>query len=99
MQHGIERYFGEAMRLFAVLEGHLADSAFVAEDEYSYADVMMYPWVHGGLQFILAQHPDVKGQFPSVERWATRVGERDAVRRGMKRAAELESREQERTIR
>jgi glutathione S-transferase len=73
----IERYQNETRRLYGVMDGRLAQSEFLA-DEYSIADVAVYPWV--------AQH-DWSGidlaSFPHLARWFAQLGARPAVRRGM----------------
>src|SRR5262247_509657 len=41
--YGTERYGNEAKRLYGVMDKHLASHAFFA-DEYSIADIAIYPW-------------------------------------------------------
>ncbi len=76
--YGSERYGNEAKRLYAVMEGRLAKNEFFAGDEYSIADVAIYPWVarHEWHRVDLAA-------FASVRRWYDQVGARPAVQRGM----------------
>jgi glutathione S-transferase len=73
----IARYQNETLRLYGVMDRHLADRAFLAED-YSIADMACYPWV--------AQHDwsgvDL-GPFEHLSRWFADVGARPAVQRGM----------------
>jgi glutathione S-transferase len=73
----IERYQNETRRLYGVMDGRLAISEFLADD-YSIADVAVYPWV--------AQH-DWSGvdlePFPNLARWFAQLGARPAVKRGM----------------
>jgi GST-like protein len=72
----IGRYHRECRRLFEVLDGHLADHAFLADD-YSIADMATWPWVRvyewAGL--------DISG-LDHLARWLKEVGERPAVQRG-----------------
>jgi GST-like protein len=72
-----ERYGREAKRLYAVMDGHLANHEYFA-DEYSIADIAVYPWVarHEWHRVELAQ-------FPSVKRWYDALGARPAVQKGM----------------
>ena len=46
-----DRYVGEARRLLAVLEGRLADRAWMMGDELSIADIAIFPWVRNLVGF------------------------------------------------
>lgn len=74
----IERYERESYRLFGVMEGRLETSAYLGGDDYSIADIACWPWVRAyewpGLT--LDNHPRLKA-------WADKIGERDAVKRGV----------------
>ncbi|TIC82060.1 glutathione S-transferase family protein [Crenobacter intestini] len=73
-----KRYHDEALRLYRVLDTTLAGQPYVAGDEYSIADIALYPWA--------AKH-DWHGvdlePFLHVARWLAAVGARPAVVRGM----------------
>lgn len=43
--YSLERYTRETHRLYGVLDVRLARSEFVAGDDYSIADIAIYPWV------------------------------------------------------
>ena len=76
--YGIERYTKETRRLYGVLDGHLREHEYLA-DEYSVADIATYPWI--------ARHDWHKvdlNEFPAVKAWYARIGARPAVQRGMK---------------
>jgi GST-like protein len=75
--YAIERYSKETRRLYSVLDGHLKDHAYLADD-YSIADIATYPWV--------ARHEWHKvelGDFPNVKRWYDAISARPAVKKGM----------------
>ncbi len=75
--YAIERYTKETRRLYSVLNDHLKDHAYLA-DEYSIADIATYPWV--------ARHEWHKtdlNDFPGVKRWFDAISARPAVQRGM----------------
>lgn len=78
LPYAIERYSTEAARLYRVLDKRLAASEFLAEGEYSVADIASYPWVsrHEWQGVSLADYPNVR-------RWVETVGRRPAVQRGM----------------
>jgi GST-like protein len=86
LQYPIDRYAMEAKRQLDVLDRHLADKRFVAGEEYTIADMAIWPW-YGGL--VLGQLYDA-AQFLSVheyrhvKRWADEIAARPAVIRGRK---------------
>ncbi len=76
--YATERYTKESRRLYGVLDGHLRDHEYLA-DEYTVADMATFPWV--------ARHEWHKvdlADFPSVKRWFDAIAARPAVVRGMK---------------
>ncbi|MFC4933197.1 glutathione-dependent disulfide-bond oxidoreductase [Massilia sp. GCM10023247] len=85
-EYPINRYAMEAKRQLDVLERQLATHRFVAGDEYTIADMAIWPW-YGGL--VLGELYDA-GEFLSVHeyknvrRWADEVAARPAVIRGRK---------------
>ena len=76
--YGIERYSKETRRLYAVLDKRLGESAYLAGDFYSIADIATYPWVarHEYHEVNLAD-------FPNVKRWFDAISARPAVAKGM----------------
>jgi GST-like protein len=75
--YAIERYGKELQRLLAVLERRLGEAAYLAGDEYSIADIAVWPGrCAGGAMSIDAE------QFPNTRRWVRAVGERPGVIRG-----------------
>ena len=75
LAYGVNRYTNETHRLYGVLNRRLADRDFLAGD-YSIADMATWPWILPALQ---GQSLD---EFPHLEAWLARVGERPAVERG-----------------
>ena len=78
ISYGIERYTNEANRLYGVLDGRLAESEFLAGDEYSIADIATFPWLRSHRK----QGVDL-GEYPNVRRWFDTIAERPAVKRGL----------------
>jgi GST-like protein len=76
--YAIERYSNEVKRLHRVLEKRLAESPFLAGDEYSIADIATFPWI---------RNPDRRGidlaDYPAVKRWHDVIAGRPAVQRGV----------------
>lgn len=83
-EYPIERYTMEVKRQLDVLDKHLAENTFMCGDEYTIADMAIWPWygvlVQGGL-YEAAEFLDVKS-YQHVQRWAGQIAERDAVKRG-----------------
>ncbi len=79
----IERFTEECGRLLNVMERRLQESPYLAGDNYSIADVISYPWTHAGTTYLKPSLGPILETMPSVNRWLTAVGERDAVKRGM----------------
>jgi GSH-dependent disulfide-bond oxidoreductase len=77
-RYGVERYTAETHRLYKVLDGRLGKSEYVAGNEYSIADIAIYPWI---ARFEL--HQLAWEEVPNVKRWYDTIGSRPAVQRGM----------------
>ncbi len=83
-EYPINRYTMEIKRQLDVLNRHLADNRYLCGDDYSIADMAIYPWygvlVQGGLydaaEFIEAH------TYTHVLRWADELAERPGVKRG-----------------
>jgi GST-like protein len=86
--YAIERYVKETGRLYGVLNKHLGQMAaqgqhFIAGD-YSIADMACYPWVVPHLR-----QRQVLADFPHLQAWFERIGERPATVRAYARALEI----------
>ena len=77
IQYAIDRYQRESRRLFEVLERQLKDHPFIANDEYSIADIALQSWVAGHEWSGVS----IDG-LPGVKRWLDLVGSRPAVQKG-----------------
>ncbi len=76
--YAMERYTKEANRLYGVLHRRLAESRYVACDEYTIADIAIMPWLRvPGKQGVDAE------RFPHFRRWFDAINERPAVIRGL----------------
>lgn len=66
--YAVERYVKETNRLYGVLDRRLAKSAFVAGEDYSIADMAIYPWIvpHKRQQQDLDAFPDLRRWFGTV---------------------------------
>jgi GSH-dependent disulfide-bond oxidoreductase len=84
-RYPIDRYTMEVKRQLDVLDQHLATRDFMAGD-YSIADIAIFAW-HGqlalGRQYDAAEFLDV-ASYENVQRWASAIDARPAVRRGLR---------------
>ncbi|MEE9597385.1 MAG: glutathione binding-like protein [Acidiferrobacterales bacterium] len=76
--YAIDRYTNEARRLYGVIDKRLAESAYLAGDDYSIADIATFPWLRSHER----QGQDLN-DFPDLERWYEIIKMRPAVRRGI----------------
>lgn len=83
-EYSIDRYAMEAKRQLDVLDRRLADTAYLAGDEYSIADIATWPWYGGlalGRLYDAAEFLQVSA-YRNVQRWAAEIDSRPAVKRG-----------------
>lgn len=83
-EYPINRYAMETKRQLDVLDKQLANNEFVAGDEYSIADMAIWPWYGGlvlGRLYDAAEFLDV-ASYTHVLRWAKQLDQRPAVKRG-----------------
>ena len=78
-----DRYVAEARRLLRVLEQHLATRAWMMGDEYSIADIAIFPMVRNLVGFYDAGELVVFSEFPQVRRVLEAFTARPAVARGL----------------
>jgi len=78
-----DRYAGEAKRLLGVLEGRLAGRKWMMGDDYTIADIAVFPWVRTLRDFYEAGGLVGLDGFPSVLAWLDRCLERPASRTGL----------------
>ena len=85
IEYAIDRYAMEVKRQYDVLDRHLADHRFMAGDEYSIADMAIWPW-YGGV----AEGDAYDGaatflglaDYAYFNRWREEIAQRPAVERG-----------------
>jgi GST-like protein len=77
------RYVQEAQRLLGVLEQRLTGRRWVMGDEYTIADIAIFPWVRNLVGFYGASELVEFERFPQVQRALTAFVERPAVQRGL----------------
>jgi glutathione S-transferase len=75
--YAIERYQRESRRLFEVMERELRKHRYIANDEFSIADIALWCWVAGHEWSGVS----IDG-LPGLKRWLDLVGSRPAVQKG-----------------
>jgi GST-like protein len=84
IEYAIDRFAMETKRQLDVLDRRLGESKYLGGDEYTIADMAVWPWygglakglLYGGGEFLAVQ------DYKNVQRWADVIGERPAVKRG-----------------
>jgi GST-like protein len=76
--YAIDRYSNEAKRLYGVMDTRLKTSEFIATDEYTIADIAIFPWLRSW------QNQGIDwADFPYLKAWFDRIAARPAVQRGV----------------
>ena len=78
IEYAINRYTNEAKRLYGVIDKRLAQSEYLAGDEYTVADIATFPWLRSwknqGIDW---------NDYPHAKRWFDEIEARPAVQRGV----------------
>lgn len=82
--YAIERYTNEARRLYGVMDKQLASHRFMACNQYTIADIAIFPWLRNwknqGMEL---------SEFPHLQAWFEQIARRPAVQRGVEVLAHL----------
>ncbi len=84
IDYAIERYLKETARLYGVLDKRLEDHDYVAGDDYTIADMAIWPWIKP-----YAKQGQELEDFPSLQRWFEKIARRDGIKRAYARAEEV----------
>ncbi len=84
IEYAIDRYTMEVKRQLDLLDQNLAERQYICGDEYTIADMAIWPWygavvrnqVYQAAEFLEAH------TYTNLIRWTDEVGEREAVQRG-----------------
>jgi GST-like protein len=84
IEYAIDRFAMETKRQLDVLDRRLGETSYLGGDDYTIADMAVWPWygglakglLYGGGEFLSVQ------DYKNVQRWADAIGKRPAVRRG-----------------
>jgi len=78
-----DRYLNESKRLLGVLEQRVTGRAWIMGDEYTIADIAIWPWVNNLVGFYGAGDLVGFSEFKEVQRVLAAFLARDAVKRGL----------------
>ncbi|PZD71065.1 Disulfide-bond oxidoreductase YghU [Acaryochloris thomasi RCC1774] len=84
IEYCIDRFTMETKRQLDVMNRHLETHQFMAGDQYTIADIAIWPWYGGVVRNVLysaAEFLDASS-YTHVVRWAEEIAERPAVKRG-----------------
>jgi GSH-dependent disulfide-bond oxidoreductase len=84
IEYAIDRYAMETKRQLDVLDRRLAHSAYLAGNDYTVADIAVWPWYGAlakGVLYDAGEFLQVQ-DYRHVQRWAEQIAQRPAVKRG-----------------
>ena len=84
IEYAIDRYAMEVKRQLDVLDRRLAESAYLAGDDYTIADMAVWPWygtLAKGQLYEAGEFLQVQA-YTNILRWTDQIAQRPAVQRG-----------------
>jgi GST-like protein len=84
IEYAIDRFAMEVKRQMDVLDRRLAESEYLGGDQYTIADIAVWPWYGAlakGLVYEAAEFLQV-ADYKNVQRWTDAIAKRPAVQRG-----------------
>ena len=82
--YAVDRYSNEARRLYGVIDRRLGQSRYIAADEYTIADIAIFPWLRSW-----KNQGIVLEEYPALKAWFDGIAARPAVQRGVQVLAHL----------
>ncbi|MBL4741241.1 MAG: glutathione-dependent disulfide-bond oxidoreductase [Sneathiella sp.] len=84
IEYCIDRFSMEVKRQLDVLDRHLADNRYMCGDEYTIADIAIWPWygaLVANIVYEAAEFLDTRS-YKHLNRWTQEIASREAVKRG-----------------
>jgi GST-like protein len=84
IEYAIDRFTMETKRIVDVLDKHLAGKEYVCDDEYTIADMAIFPWIrclstgYNASEFLQLEN------YKNVQKWMATMQARPAVQRGLR---------------
>jgi GST-like protein len=84
IEYAIDRFAMETKRQLDVLNRRLADNEYLAGDQYTIADIAVFPWYGGLAQGLLYNGSEFLSvqEYKNLQRWTAAIANRSAVKRG-----------------
>jgi GST-like protein len=84
IEYAIDRFAMETKRQLDVLDRRLADNEYLTGDQYTIADIAVFPWYGGLAQGLLYNGGEFLSvqDYKNVQRWTAAIANRPAVKRG-----------------
>jgi GSH-dependent disulfide-bond oxidoreductase len=84
IEYAIDRFAMETKRQLDVLDRRLADHEYLAGDQYTIADIAVFPWYGGMAQGLLYNGGEFLSvqDYKNLQRWTAAIAARPAVKRG-----------------
>ncbi len=79
LDYAIDRYTNEAKRIYNIIDKRLGESAYLAGEDYTIADMATFPW-----ERIWPRQGIDGDSLPNFQRWLAEIDARPAVQRGLK---------------
>ena len=86
IRYAIDRYAMETKRIFDVADRRLGETRYLAGEEYSIADIAVWPWLKAlvdGEAYGEAHEFLQIGDYTNVARWSAEIGSRPAAKRAV----------------
>lgn len=82
--YAMDRYIKETARLYGVLDKQLHGREWVATEQYTIADMAIYPWIVP--YKMQGQNLD---DFPNLRKWFDKMAEREAIKKAYALAKDI----------
>jgi GSH-dependent disulfide-bond oxidoreductase len=84
IEYAIDRFAMETKRQLDVLDRRLADNEYLTGDQYTIADIAVFPWYGGLAQGLLYNGGEFLSvqDYKNLQRWTAAIASRPAVKRG-----------------
>ena len=76
-----ERFYKGALKVYAALNNQLKKNKYIAGEEYSIADISLFPWI-ARHDWHMPDRIDLRNSYEFLVNWYERVGSRSAVIKG-----------------
>ncbi len=84
IEYAIDRFSMETKRILDVLDKHLDGKEYVCDDEYTIADMAIFPWIRAlDVHYNAKEYLQLE-DYTNVQRWMKTLQAREAVQRGLR---------------